>query len=444
METTASIPEILIPATPAPTGAGPAPVRAPAAQAPGNPAQPAPPKPEGESEFSNTFNSLQEDSATEDPLQTRPPAASGSPVVAATPPVSTALDTQLSLAATGLEAPAADLAADLELPTTAGNGLPPGGEALPVAPNMPGNAAEPTGIALLNSQRQNLTRGDAMPVTMALPADSADASAKLPAAAEVLTAATAGSSSAAASATGLPANLLLAKGRPGATAADTARSLPEVVTDGLKAPADNAVQSLRNLLLQAAPGESPRIALPQFADGSLATSMAQPPASATAAFTDTLSQLMPSTTGQQTLQPAGDRGMFAQGLGERLVLMADNGQQSARIKLYPEHLGPLDIRVKVDDDVAKVWFHAQHGQTRDALEQALPRLREMFAEQGLQLVRSEVADAGEGLGGGTQEAADADHRGHHADTGEEAVETSTPIRPPGVDMGSARLLDVMA
>ena len=41
------------------------------------------------------------------------------------------------------------------------------------------------------------------------------------------------------------------------------------------------------------------------------------------------------------------------------------------------------------DDQASVWFGAANADTRAAIEQALPRLREMFAAQGMSL-----ADAG--------------------------------------------------
>lgn len=72
-----------------------------------------------------------------------------------------------------------------------------------------------------------------------------------------------------------------------------------------------------------------------------------------------------------------------------MTLMADRGQHSASLRLSPEHLGPLEVRISIRDDQASVWFGANHADTRAALEQALPRLRELFASQGLSL-----ADAG--------------------------------------------------
>jgi flagellar hook-length control protein FliK len=76
-------------------------------------------------------------------------------------------------------------------------------------------------------------------------------------------------------------------------------------------------------------------------------------------------------------------------LGDELAWMAQQGRDSASLKLSPEHLGPLEVRISMREGEATVWFGATHADTRSALEQALPRLRELFASQGLTL-----ADAG--------------------------------------------------
>jgi flagellar hook-length control protein FliK len=80
---------------------------------------------------------------------------------------------------------------------------------------------------------------------------------------------------------------------------------------------------------------------------------------------------------------------WADDIGSRVIMMAEAGKHTASLKLSPEHLGPLEINITVQDDKASVWFGAAHADTRAAIETALPRLREMFASQGLSL-----ADAG--------------------------------------------------
>jgi flagellar hook-length control protein FliK len=76
-------------------------------------------------------------------------------------------------------------------------------------------------------------------------------------------------------------------------------------------------------------------------------------------------------------------------LGGQLTWMAVNGRETATLRLSPENMGPLEIKLSVQDGEAKVWFGATNADTRSALEQSLPRLRELFASQGLVL-----ADAG--------------------------------------------------
>ena len=73
------------------------------------------------------------------------------------------------------------------------------------------------------------------------------------------------------------------------------------------------------------------------------------------------------------------------------MMMADKGLQTATLRLQPEHLGPVEVKISVDENgSAQVLFSAHHAQTRDALETAMPRLREMFADQGLSLTHTNV------------------------------------------------------
>lgn len=80
---------------------------------------------------------------------------------------------------------------------------------------------------------------------------------------------------------------------------------------------------------------------------------------------------------------------WADEIGTRLTMMTEQGKSAASLRLSPEHLGPLEIRISIKDDQASVWFGAAHADTRAAIEHALPRLRELFAAQGMSL-----ADAG--------------------------------------------------
>jgi flagellar hook-length control protein FliK len=82
---------------------------------------------------------------------------------------------------------------------------------------------------------------------------------------------------------------------------------------------------------------------------------------------------------------------WADEIGSRMTMMVEQGKHTASLRLSPEHLGPLEIRIAMKDDQASVWFGAAHADTRAAIENALPRLRELFAAQGLLLTDAGVS-----------------------------------------------------
>ncbi|MBL0442222.1 flagellar hook-length control protein FliK [Aeromonas veronii] len=72
------------------------------------------------------------------------------------------------------------------------------------------------------------------------------------------------------------------------------------------------------------------------------------------------------------------------------VMLAEKLQQ-AEIQLDPLGLGKMKIQIQMGaDSQANVHFVVQHGQTREMLEQAMPRLRDMLAGQGIQLGQTQV------------------------------------------------------
>jgi len=91
---------------------------------------------------------------------------------------------------------------------------------------------------------------------------------------------------------------------------------------------------------------------------------------------------------QQKLEMQQEK--LAPALGQRLMMMVNSKQQFAEIKLDPPELGSMMVRVQVQNDQAQLHVVAQHSQTRDMLEQAMPRLRELMQEQGLQLADAQV------------------------------------------------------
>ena len=78
-------------------------------------------------------------------------------------------------------------------------------------------------------------------------------------------------------------------------------------------------------------------------------------------------------------------------LHQKVNLMLADKLQQAEIQLDPLGLGKMKIQIQMDtSSQANVHFVVQHGQTREMLEQAMPRLRDMLAGQGIQLGQTVV------------------------------------------------------
>jgi len=86
---------------------------------------------------------------------------------------------------------------------------------------------------------------------------------------------------------------------------------------------------------------------------------------------------------------------FADAFSERVTWLVREGLQGAELTLNPQELGPIRIELAIDGDAASIGVIAANAETRGAIEQALPRLREMLSAQGLQLGGTMV-DAGSG------------------------------------------------
>lgn len=72
-----------------------------------------------------------------------------------------------------------------------------------------------------------------------------------------------------------------------------------------------------------------------------------------------------------------------QQLGQKVVWMAAGGDQSATLTLNPPDLGPLKVVLTVTNDQANAAFMSAQPEVRQALEAAMPRLREMMGEAGI-------------------------------------------------------------
>lgn len=84
-------------------------------------------------------------------------------------------------------------------------------------------------------------------------------------------------------------------------------------------------------------------------------------------------------------------------LGRQLLRFSQgSGEQRIEMRLHPAELGPLSVSLKVGEQGAHAQFLSAHAPVRQALEQAIPQLREALAEQGITLGETSVGEQHQG------------------------------------------------
>jgi flagellar hook-length control protein FliK len=109
----------------------------------------------------------------------------------------------------------------------------------------------------------------------------------------------------------------------------------------------------------------------------------------------------------------------AEQLAERVNMMMSKNLKNIDIRLDPPELGKMHIRMNMTGDATTVHFTVANHHARDALEASMPRLREMMAQQGVQLGETSVQHQGShssqqeyaasGQGAGSQAMQSAEH-----------------------------------
>ena len=75
---------------------------------------------------------------------------------------------------------------------------------------------------------------------------------------------------------------------------------------------------------------------------------------------------------------------------QKVTWVATQNLQSADIHLNPPQLGPVSISLDIKGDQAIAHFVSAHPAVRDAIEQALPKLRQMMEDNGITLSDASV------------------------------------------------------
>ncbi len=189
---------------------------------------------------------------------------------------------------------------------------------------------------------------------------------------------------------------------PGATQSANAAALRAAQASSLRAASDNAAPAADPLQAMLKNLTTERSTSPASADfgKQIAAQMLQevkPTAEATSAAATPINPLpvaAPAVTQTPvslgTLPVEIDSPRFAAATAERVQFAIGNKLQSAQIDLHPAELGPIRIQLQMNQQDLSISFTAAHPDTRQALENALPRLRELLGQSGITLTDTQV------------------------------------------------------
>jgi flagellar hook-length control protein FliK len=125
-----------------------------------------------------------------------------------------------------------------------------------------------------------------------------------------------------------------------------------------------------------------------------ALAAAPQPGAASLASMAATAQLAPATVlpTQVTIDTPVSHDKWGDEFNQKITWLSSQKEQTAELHLNPPQLGPMDVVLKVSGDQATALFTSPHAAVREAVEQALPRLREMLADSGIMLGNATVSD----------------------------------------------------
>jgi len=194
--------------------------------------------------------------------------------------------------------------------------------------------------------------------------------------------------------TGKPLGDVAADGRIGALTENVTSSLAKTVDDTAAQAQAPAISSQEPASSAALPA---KLAAPLVGEEFVsATTVSETPVQATAMgaasahpATAPVRHAAPETA-LQVPTPVRDAAWPAD-FSQKVVWMARQELQSAQITLNPPQMGPIEISLDIRNDQASATFVSANPEVREAIESALPRLREMLAGAGIDLGQTQVS-----------------------------------------------------
>lgn len=160
-------------------------------------------------------------------------------------------------------------------------------------------------------------------------------------------------------------------------------------------PAGEAAQRVANAVIAPIPGAVESL-LPRVEAGSVMEAMRPVDQSAIVATRQPgpLEQMVRPTEirAQAAIEAPLRSQQFPVEFSEKIVWMVGRQSQVADLSLNPPQLGALEVRLSLSAGEAGAQFYSPNPVVRDAIEAALPRLRELMAQAGIALGDAQVRD----------------------------------------------------
>ena len=234
-----------------------------------------------------------------------------------------------------------------------------------------------------------------------------------------------------------PVASLATAGQSGQPSETTTVDTSEATTPELSPPTDGRPFSPQPLIAPPFAEAGPEIALEAIPHSAEPIAPA-PAGSARSAPQSPLTPARPDPATAPTSLPATpdvvdlNQKNWGKALGHQLNWMVNNQLQQAEIRVNPPDLGPIELRVSLQHNQTSVTFFCHESAVREALENALPRLREMLDSQGISLNQAQVSDqslARQQAGGGQPSFSQRDDRPPATPIQQEPVADETEPRP---------------
>jgi flagellar hook-length control protein FliK len=121
--------------------------------------------------------------------------------------------------------------------------------------------------------------------------------------------------------------------------------------------------------------------------------------------------------------PVGRHG-WAEEVSQQVVWSSKNDDGRADLVLTPPQMGRIEISISLNGDQASASFVAQNPVAREALQDAMPRLREALAQSGIQLGQADVSAGQSGQSGQSNQSAQSNPYGSNRRGGNSLAATA--------------------